>query len=103
MKKKHCWRYHHFTHVQQKQQSCEVQFLDTKLDRIFFVILGHFVIFFHLFALLPPTPLTQKTRNFEKMKEASGDVIILNLRNEKQNHDVCLSDIECDRHNFLSF
>ena len=46
-----CWRYHYFTHVYQKSQSYDVQFLrygarQTEL----FVILGHF------FALLLPPP-----------------------------------------------
>ena len=38
------------------------------------------------------------------MKKASGDVIILNLCNKKHNQMMyAYSDMECDRHNFLSF
>ena len=34
-KKKNCWIYHHFTHVYQKPQSYEVQFLrDTKNEKM---------------------------------------------------------------------
>ena len=43
--------------------------------------------------------------NFEKMKKAFGDVIILNLCNKKHDHMMyAYSDMEClHRHNFLSF
>ena len=65
----------------------------------FFVTLGHF------FALLTPSPPNNPdNQNFEKMKKASGDVIILNLCNKKHDHMMYVySDMECDRHNFLSF
>ena len=33
MKKKYCWKYHHFTHVYQKPQSYEVQFLKKKMKK----------------------------------------------------------------------
>ena len=49
-------------------------------------------------------PYNPENQNFEKMKKASGDVIILNLCNKK--HDQMMyaySDMECNRHNFLSF
>ena len=81
--KKNCWRYHHLTQVYQKPQSYEVQdsrYRDTEFpeigsETIFFVILGHFM---------------AENQNFEKMKKASGDVIILNLCNKKQSNGVCL-------------
>ena len=86
-------------HEYQKPQSYEVQFLRHRVRQNFFF---HFVPFF---ALLPPTPLTtQKTKILKKMKKASGDVIILNLCNKKHNHMMyAYSDMEWDRHNFLSF
>ena len=82
--KKNCWRYHHLTQVYQKPQSYEVQdsrYRDTEFpeigsETIFFVILG------------PPN--NPENQNFEKMKKASGDVIILNLCNKKQSNGVCL-------------
>ena len=84
--KKNCWRYHHFTHVYQKLQSNEIQ-----------VIFGHFLPF-----CSPPN--NPENQNFEKMKKAFGDVIILNLCNIKHDHTMyAYSDMERDRHNFLSF
>ena len=95
---KNCWRYHHFTHVYQKPQSYEVQFLRYGVRQFFLVIFGHFL------PLFSPLPNNPENQNFEKMKKASGDVIILNLCNKK--HDQIMyaySDMECNRHNFLSF
>ena len=96
--KKNCWRYHHFTHVYQKPQSYEVQFLRYGVRQFFLVIFGHFL------PLFSPLPNNPENQNFEKMKKASGDVIILNLCNKKHNHMMyAYSDMECDIHNFLSF
>ena len=57
--------------------------------------------------LPPPTPFhcnNSENQNFEKMKKASGDVIILNLCNKKHNHMMyAYSDMECNRHSSLSF
>ena len=94
---KNCWRYHHFTHVYQKPQSYEVQFLRYRVGQNFFIILDHFLPF--------TSPLTtQKTKILKKWKKASGDVIILNLCNKKHNHMMyAYSDMECNRHSSLSF
>ena len=52
---------------------------------IFFVILGHLLPFY------PLSPNNPENHNFEKMKKAFGDVIILNLCNKKtRSYDVCL-------------
>ena len=71
----------YFTHVYQKPQSYEVHFLRYGVKQIIFVILGHFLPFNP-----PPThPIISnnpENENFEKMKKASGDVIILNLCNK---------------------
>ena len=69
----------------------------TKWEFFFFVILGHFLPF-------TPSPYNNpENQNFEKM-EASGDVITLNLCYKKHNHMMyAYSDMECDRHNFLTF
>ena len=65
--------------------------------------------FFSLWAIFcplppPPSPLNNpENQTFKKMKKVSGDVIILNLCNKKHNQMVyAYSDMECDRHNFLS-
>ena len=51
-------------------------------DNFFFVILGLFLAFT---PPPPPPPNNPENQNFEKMKKASGDVIMLNLCNKK--HD----------------
>ena len=61
--------------------------------------MGHFLPF-----TLPIPPNNPENQNFEKMKKASGDVIILNLCNKKHNQMMyAYSDMECNRHNFLLF
>ena len=62
-------------------------------DRIF----SHFGPFF---PLLPPN--NSENQNFEKMKKASGDVIILHMCTKNHDHMMHASrDKECDRHNFF--
>ena len=96
--KKNYWRNHHFTHVYQKPQSCDVQFLRYRVRQI---ILGFWAIFY---LLHPPPPNNPENQNFQKMKKASGDVIILNSFNKKHNQIMyAYSDMESERHNFLSF
>ena len=56
------------------------------------------------FALFPPSPNNPENQNFEKMRKASGDIIILRLCNKKHDHMMyAYSDMDCDRHNFFSF
>ena len=98
-RKKNCWRYHHFRHVYQKPQLYEVQFLRYRVRQFFFVILGHFLPFTPL-----PSPNNPGNQNFEKMKKAFGDVIILNLCSKK--HDQMMygySGMECNRDIFCHF
>ena len=65
-KKKNCWRYHHFTHMCQKPQSYEVQFLRNGVRENFYVILGHFLPFYspspppHF----TPVPVSQKSWSY---------------------------------------
>ena len=60
----------------------------------------HFGPFFAL--LTPSPPNNSENQNFEKMKKAYGDVIILNLGNKKHKHMMyTYSDMECDRQFFL--
>ena len=78
--------------------SYEVQFLRYGVRQNYL----SFWVILYPFTPLPPT--TQKTEILTKWKKASGDVIILNL--SKKNHDHMMyaySNMECDRHNFLSF
>ena len=73
-----CWRYR-FTHVHQKPQSHEVRFLRYGMRQTeIFVIFGYFLPFY------PPN--IPENQNFEKMKKASGDVIILHLRAKNHNY-----------------
>ena len=63
----------------------------------------HFGPFFANYSPVPH-PNNPENQSFEKIKKGSEDVIILNLRNRK--HDKMMyaySDMECSRHNFLSF
>ena len=71
---------------------------DTEWHKMF----CHFGLFFTF--LTPSPPNNPEHQNFEKMKKASGDVIILNLCNKKHDHIMyAYSDMECNRHNFSSF
>ena len=64
------------------------QTLQTKV----FVILDHFLSFYH--------PNNQKNQNFEKMKKASEDIIILHKRTKNHDHMLhCSWDTMCDRCN----
>ena len=66
---------------------------DTKHDRQFFVILGHFLHF--------DPPNNPKNQNFEKMKKTPGDIIILHLFTTNSNHMMyCFWDMKSDRHFF---
>ena len=94
--KENCWRYHHFTHMYQKPQSYEVQ-SQTEFFLSFWAMFCPFI------PHLPP-PNYPENKNFEKMKKASGDVIILNLSNNKHNHMMyAYSDMECNRQFFFNF
>ena len=92
-----CWRYHHFTHVYQKSQSYDVQFLRyTVRQTEFFVILDRFLPFY----------LTNnvKNQNFEKMKSTPGDIITLYMCTINDNHRMYGSwDMKHDGQNILLF
>ena len=78
---KTCWRYNHFTHVYQKQQSYEVRFLKYGVRGTeFFIILCHFLPFY-------PTN-NPENQNFEKMKKATGDYFTY-LYQKSWSYDVC--------------
>ena len=63
-KKKKCWRYHHFTHVYQKPQLYEIQFLRCRVRHNVFVVLGRF-----LPSPPPLPPSNPENQIFEKMKK----------------------------------
>ena len=90
------WRYHHFTHVYQKSQSYEVQFLRYKWDRENFLSFwANFCPFSHL--------TTQKIKTL-KLKKTSRDITILHICTINDNHMMYFSwDMERNRQNFLSF
>ena len=70
---------------------------DMEHDRQFFVILDHFLPFY--------PPMDPKNQNFEKMKEAPGDIIILHVCNKNYDQMMYGSwDIVHDRWNcYFSF
>ena len=72
---------------------------DIRCNGQFFVILGHCL----LFALLQP----QKITFLKTWKKTAGDIIILHLCTIYKNHMIYgswdISDMKCDRQNFLSF
>ena len=94
--KKNCWRYHHFTHVYQKPQLYEVQFLKYEVGN-FFVILGQFLPF-------NSPPNNPENQNYEKMKKNIWRCHYFRLVQQKTgSSDYAYPDMECDKHNFLSF
>ena len=66
---KNCWTYHHFTHVYQKPELYEVQFLRYGGT---YNLLPFWVIFLPFYS-----PNNPKNQNFEKMKKSPRDNIIL--------------------------
>ena len=69
-----CWRYHHFTHVHQKLQSYDVQFLRFGVRQN---ILSLWAIFCPFTSLPPQMILNNKI--LKKMKKMPEDIIILNI------------------------
>ena len=69
---------------------------DIERDKLKLVILGHVLPFY--------LPKNLKNQNFEKMKKASGDVIILQMCTKNHDHVIYGSwEMECDRQSFSSF
>ena len=104
-------RYYHLTQVYHKQQSYDVWFLrygawQTKC----LVILDYFLHFYPSNNIILDRSLSfyslnnPKNQNFEKMKTAPRDTIILHKCTINDNHILyCSWDMKCDRQNFLSF
>ena len=95
---KNCWRYHHFTHVYQKPQLYEVYTVsEIRSETIFFVILGKFLPF-------TSPPNNPENQNYEKMNKTIWRCHYFRLVQQKtRSSDYAYPDMECDKHNFLSF
>ena len=87
----------HFKHMYHKWQSYGVWFL-----RYWAWQTKYFCYFGPFFAL--SAPKNSKNQNFEKMKKAPGDIIILHKCTINENHMMyCSWDMKHDGQNFLSF
>ena len=64
-----CWRYHHFTHVHQKLQPYDVQFLRFRVRQTKFVTLGHFLPFYLSLMIL-------NIKILKKIKKMPRDIIL---------------------------
>ena len=72
---KKCWRYHHMKHVYQKSQSYDIRFRRYRARQTeLFVILGHFLSFYHLTS--PIMILKIKIFKTKKIKQMPGDIIL---------------------------
>ena len=72
---------HHFTHVYQKPQSYGVRFLGYGVQQTeFFVILGHFLPFYH--------PNDPENQNFVKKKKMSGNILLLHMCTTNEDHTI---------------
>ena len=91
---KNCWDII-ILHVYQKPQYMMYGFWDTEWGQAeSFVILSHFLPFYHTNNL--------RNQNFEKMKKASGDIIILHFCTANENHMMYGStDMRQDRYFFI--
>ena len=92
---KNCWTYHNFTHVYQKPELYEVQFLRYGGTYNF---LPFWVIFLPFYS-----PNNPQNKNFEKMKKASGNVIIYTCVPKSQSYDVCFMQYRVLQTYFSSF
>ena len=83
-------------HVYHKWRSYDIWFLKYKVGQTeIFVILGHF---------LPFHPPDNPENESFKIKKSPGDIVILHISTINDNLMLYGSwDMECDRHNFLSF
>ena len=72
---------------------------DIECDRLKFVIMSHFLPFYHT----PPHPTLLKTKKIiilKKKKNIVGDIIILHMCTKNHNH-MRYSSWDTDKHNFL--
>ena len=99
--KKNSRRYYHFKHMYHQSKSYDVWFLRYRARQTeFFLILGHFLPFY----TPSPPPNNPETQNFEKMKKAPGNIIILHKCTKNHDHRLyCSWDMACDGFNYFSF
>ena len=95
--KKNPWEHYHFTHVYHKWQSYDVWSLRYWARWTEFFILNCFLPFYH--------PNNPKNQNLEKLKKASGDIIILHKCTKSLDHMLyCSLDMVRNRFNcYFSF
>ena len=92
---KNTWRYYHFTNVYHKWQSYDMWFFIYGVQQTdFFVILHRFLPFY------PPN--NPKNQNFEKLKKAPGDTIILQKCTKNHGHMLHYS-LDMARNGFVIF
>ena len=92
--KNKCWRYHHFTHLCQKPQSCEVQFMRYRVRQFF----CHFGPFFCPLTLLT----TQRIKILKKWTKTPRYIIIWHKCTINDNHMIYGSwNINCIRQIFF--
>ena len=83
-------------------QLCTKNHNHMKIQFLRYRVRQNFVIFCHAPPPRPTPPNNLENHNFEKMKKASGDVIILNLCNKKHDHMMyAYSGMECNRQFFV--
>ena len=93
--KKNTWRYHHFTNVYHKWQSYDIWFFRYEVQQTkIFVILDRFLPF-----CLPNNP---KNQNFEKLKKAPRDIIILHKCTKTHDHMLYCS-LDMPRNGFTCY
>ena len=83
-------------HMYQKTQPYEVRFLRYGVRQ---------TEYFSFWTIFLPSPRNNpENKNFEKMRNASADVVILHMFTKIQDHMMFAScDMKCDRQNFWSF
>ena len=96
---KRTWRFYKFV-PQVAVIWCMVAEIWSATDKILFVILDCFLLFY----TTPPPSNNPNNQNFVKMKKAPGGIIILHRCSKNENNMINGSwDTEHDRQNFLSF
>ena len=96
---KNCLRHHHFTHAYQK-----TKIRWGMVSEIHSETHKNFLSFWAIFCTLTSLTTLEIKIKKKKKKKVSGNVIILFLCTKIHDHMMYASwDLECDRHNFLSF
>ena len=90
------WRYYHFTQVYHKWQLYDVRFLRSGMQQNFLSFWAIFLPFY--------SPSNPENRDFAKIKNTPGDIVILHMCTFRDDHIINgFSNMECNRQNFWSF